>query len=112
MAQATVASNRVHFPGLNGLRFYAAVSVLVQHAEGLPVRCGMEKTSVLNHAFLPGTEAVNLFFVLSGFLITFLLLTEQDRSGDINVRKFYLRRALRIWPLYFLIVFLPSPSSQ
>ncbi|HTD92815.1 MAG TPA: acyltransferase, partial [Chitinophagaceae bacterium] len=44
---------------------------------------------------------VSIFFALSGFLITYLLQEEKDK-GDINVRKFYLRRILRIWPLYYL----------
>ena len=51
-----------------------------------------------------GRLSVTLFFVLSGFLITYLLLVEKQRSGQIAVRRFYLRRILRIWPLYFLVV--------
>lgn len=45
-----------------------------------------------------------MFFVLSGFLITHLLLTERKELGKIDLRRFYLRRVLRIWPLYFLTV--------
>ncbi len=44
------------------------------------------------------------FFVLSGFLITYILLEEKELSGKINLRNFYLRRVLRIWPLYFLVL--------
>ena len=51
-----------------------------------------------------GQLGVSLFFVLSGFLITYLLLAEQDIYGSISVKKFYSRRILRIWPLYYLIV--------
>jgi peptidoglycan/LPS O-acetylase OafA/YrhL len=51
-----------------------------------------------------GALGVNLFFVLSGFLITYLLLSEKERYGKINVLHFYMRRILRIWPLYFLMV--------
>jgi peptidoglycan/LPS O-acetylase OafA/YrhL len=47
---------------------------------------------------------VTIFFVLSGFLITYLLLIEHERLGRINVRKFYIRRILRIWPLYYLFL--------
>lgn len=48
--------------------------------------------------------AVSFFFTLSGFLITYLLLQETRRRGSVDVPAFYLRRALRIWPLYFLVV--------
>ena len=51
-----------------------------------------------------GKLGVGLFFVLSGFLITYLLLRERDRSGTVSVPNFYARRMLRIWPLYLLIV--------
>ncbi len=47
-----------------------------------------------------------LFFVLSGFLITYLLLSEELYNGSINIKNFYLRRVFRIWPLYFLIILL------
>lgn len=46
------------------------------------------------------------FFVLSGFLITYLLLVEKDKFGTIAIKKFYIRRILRIWPLYFFILIL------
>lgn len=49
---------------------------------------------------------VVFFFVLSGFLITFLLLKEKEQNNSIAIKKFYLRRALRIWPLYYLIFIL------
>jgi len=51
-----------------------------------------------------GTLGVTIFFVLSGFLITYLLLSEERAYKTIHVRQFYMRRMLRIWPLYYLIV--------
>lgn len=51
-----------------------------------------------------GGLGVVFFFVLSGFLITYLLLKEKENSGTISVIKFYSRRILRIWPLYFLLM--------
>lgn len=49
---------------------------------------------------------VIFFFVLSGFLITYLLLEERRVSATVSIKKFYMRRILRIWPLYYLIVIL------
>jgi peptidoglycan/LPS O-acetylase OafA/YrhL len=49
---------------------------------------------------------VYFFFVLSGFLITYLLITERARTGTVRVKQFYERRILRIWPLYYLLVLL------
>lgn len=84
--------SKVYFPNLNGLRFLAALSVMIYHFYGM---------SVLN-----GHLGVVLFFVLSGFLITYLLFVEKERTQKIDFKKFYWRRILRIWPLYFLILFL------
>lgn len=49
-----------------------------------------------------GRQGVTMFFALSGFLITYLLLEERERSGNIDLGAFYVRRILRIWPLYFV----------
>lgn len=51
-----------------------------------------------------GGIGVSIFFVLSGFLITYLLISEHEVSGNISVKNFYVRRVLRIWPLYYAIV--------
>ena len=51
-----------------------------------------------------GHLGVVLFFVLSGFLITLLLLKERELKHEINFKKFFMRRLLRIWPLYFLFI--------
>jgi peptidoglycan/LPS O-acetylase OafA/YrhL len=50
------------------------------------------------------TASLNIFFVLSAFLISTLLLRERELSGTLNLRAFYVRRILRIWPLYFLAI--------
>jgi peptidoglycan/LPS O-acetylase OafA/YrhL len=94
---------KVYFKGLNGLRFFAAFLVLMQHAESI-----REKYSLFNLAdytlFNSGATAVEFFFVLSGFLITYLLLEEEAGTGTINIRHFYMRRVLRIWPLYYILL--------
>lgn len=51
-----------------------------------------------------GGVAVTFFFVLSGFLITSLLLEEKARLGNIRLKRFFVNRALRIWPLYYLVL--------
>jgi hypothetical protein len=51
-----------------------------------------------------GEYGVHMFYVVSGFLITTLLLRERDRFGKISLRDFYIRRSLRIWPLYYAVV--------
>jgi peptidoglycan/LPS O-acetylase OafA/YrhL len=95
---------KTHFPGLNSLRFFAALFVLIGH---IPMNQGSLGLPNPHYGalFFRGAAAVSFFFTLSGFLITFLLLEEVRKTGDVHVRSFYLRRVCRIWPLYFLIVF-------
>jgi peptidoglycan/LPS O-acetylase OafA/YrhL len=51
-----------------------------------------------------GNFGVRLFFGISGFLITFLLVQEEQQTGTISLKNFYIRRALKIWPIYFLFI--------
>ena len=90
-----------YFNGLHGLRAIAAISILISHVS--QPEYSNFSTSILK--IKTGFDGVTLFFVLSGFLITFLLLNENKKS-KIDVKKFYFRRILRIWPLYFLITIL------
>ena len=92
------------FPGLNGLRFFAAMAVAFSHVELLKQYHGLPNAYDQPAVYELGRLSVTLFFVLSGFLITWLLLVEKQRTNDIDVRRFYVRRMLRIWPLYFLVV--------
>lgn len=96
---------KVYFPNLNGLRFIAASWVVIHHVEQF--RAIFKLPNAENNAFvqMAGQLGVNLFFVLSGFLITYLLLVEHSTYGQIKKLRFYIRRALRIWPLYYLVVF-------
>jgi peptidoglycan/LPS O-acetylase OafA/YrhL len=99
-----IMEKRVYFKNLNALRFFAAVAVIFHHVEqykfwsNLPNVWGNTSIDALGH------KAVSFFFVLSGFLITYLLMEEHKRTDDISIRNFYVRRILRIWPLYYLIV--------
>ena len=97
---------RVYFPNLNGLRFIAALLVIIHHIEQQKSDFGLANIFAWGPIQLFGELGVVLFFVLSGFLITYLLLEEERTTSAIGVRNFYIRRILRIWPLYFLIVIL------
>ncbi|HKO34851.1 MAG TPA: acyltransferase [Pyrinomonadaceae bacterium] len=98
---------KVYFPGLHGLRFCAAMMVVFSHVELMKDYHGHPNLYSSNLAiYESGRMGVTLFFVLSGFLISYLLLTETKVTGSISVKKFYGRRILRIWPLYYLLVFL------
>jgi peptidoglycan/LPS O-acetylase OafA/YrhL len=91
------------FPGLNGLRFLAAAMVVLMHIHNNMGISGLAQLPAWPILF-KGLYAVSFFFVLSGFLITWLLLQEQQQSRTIDVKKFYLRRVFRIWPLYFIVI--------
>ncbi|MFZ4798840.1 MAG: acyltransferase family protein [Bacteroidia bacterium] len=90
--------NELYLPGLNGLRTVAAVSVLFCHIIFTDFGVNFFFDWPIAH------YGVTLFFVISGFLITFLLLKEKERTQDISINKFYYRRILRIWPIYFLYI--------
>ncbi|MGV9011249.1 MAG: acyltransferase family protein [Flavobacteriales bacterium] len=101
-----MAAGKTYFPNLDGLRALAVSMVIVSHihsgkaAIGLPFAGDEERWKLLGHS------GVMFFFVLSGFLITYLILEEERKFGRIHVRYFEMRRILRIWPLYFLMVVL------
>ncbi len=94
---------KIQFPGLNGVRFIAALLVIVDHTELFKSYLGYPTLWVNSYSAYLGAFGVSIFFVLSGFLITYLLLEEQQEA-PIRIRHFYLRRILRIWPLYYLIL--------
>jgi peptidoglycan/LPS O-acetylase OafA/YrhL len=89
------------FGSLDGLRALSIVAVMWLHAWWeTPYYTRLEATPVLRQGFY----GVQVFFVVSGFLITTLLLREMERYGTISLRDFYIRRALRIWPLYYVVL--------
>lgn len=96
-------SEKIYLPGLNGLRALAACSVILAHVGENFVQNGLFQSSYFGTF---GGYAVTVFFALSGFLITYLLLKEIEKKSKIDVKKFYVRRILRIWPLYFFYIFL------
>lgn len=105
---ASAQKNKIFFPNLDGLRFTCFLAVFLYHCnETLFAKISNPKiASVLDFIFRNGNLGVNVFFVLSGFLITFLLIKEKELKGTISLGNFYIRRILRIWPLFYLCIFL------
>ena len=96
-------------PELDALRFFAFLAVFLFHfnrpvdlfvQHGIPRVIAQAATGLIE----TGVFGVDLFFVLSAYLITELLTREKETTGSLDVRGFYLRRILRIWPLYFAYI--------
>jgi peptidoglycan/LPS O-acetylase OafA/YrhL len=98
--------SRREIPSLFGLRGMAALAVVIYHYS--------EQRGIMAH--FPGPFAVTLFFELSGLLITWLLLKEMNQTGRVDLRQFYSRRVLRLFPLFYVVWILyriarPFPGS-
>jgi peptidoglycan/LPS O-acetylase OafA/YrhL len=104
---ARTSTARFYHPELDVLRFFAFLMVFCHHA--LPhdpafwTKLGVPDflAQLIAGVGTTGAFGVSVFFVLSSYLITELLLREKDLMGTLDVRSFYIRRILRIWPLYF-----------
>jgi peptidoglycan/LPS O-acetylase OafA/YrhL len=93
---STAGGHEGRIPGLDGLRGLAAVGIVMVHSAGMP---GFPANPEFKRLVgFVGGHSVPLFFVLSGYLITRLLLKEEMRNGRISLKNFYARRALRILP--------------
>ncbi|MBI4945078.1 MAG: acyltransferase [Bacteroidetes bacterium] len=96
--------NKNHFHTIDALRFFAFLLVFLQHipAFGITWYTSFNKW---------GANGVNFFFILSGFLISFFLIQEKIHTNSVDLKKFFIRRVLRIWPIYYvlLIVFFILP---
>jgi len=90
--------NSFYYPELDGLRFFAFLIVLIHHAPY------MKSFTLWKTVSEYGWMGVDLFLCLSAFLFSRLLYVEYQEKGKINIGYFYLRRALRIWPLYFFFL--------
>ena len=88
-----------YFKNLNGLRFIAAFLVIIHHIEQFKNLWNIPNFYYKSSIKSLGDVGVTVFFVLSGFLITYILLKEKQKTGTINIISFYIKRILRIWPL-------------
>lgn len=86
------------------LRFLAASAIIIHHIELLKGDLGLSTLWSNRILIIIGPICVTFFFVLSGFLITYFLLKEKDETKSISLKNFYLKRAIRILPLYYVIV--------
>lgn len=84
-----------YLPTLDGLRFLAFLLVLIHHLPRSPV-------PVLGYLHDQGWVGVHIFFALSAYLLARILVLEWKTRGDLSIWRFYARRCLRLWPLYYI----------
>jgi peptidoglycan/LPS O-acetylase OafA/YrhL len=95
------ASFNYYIPSLNGLRAISILLVIMGHS----LEQNLKSTDHLWILFLDNAKfGVNVFFVLSGFLITSMLLVEETKNNFISLKRFYLRRTFRIFPAYYFLL--------
>jgi peptidoglycan/LPS O-acetylase OafA/YrhL len=100
-------TERLYFKNLDSIRFFAALMVFLAHGIKPSYHyLGMDGTLLMRvlNTISSGGVGVSIFFVLSGFLISYLLISEYEVSGKVALKNFYVRRILRIWPLYYAVV--------
>jgi peptidoglycan/LPS O-acetylase OafA/YrhL len=101
-------NKKVNFPSLNGLRAISILFVIINHLSyQFHIFKGFEGNLILKPIIdlvSDGQFGVNVFFVISGFLITSLLIEEEKKHGKISWKKFYIRRTLRIFPAYYFLL--------
>jgi peptidoglycan/LPS O-acetylase OafA/YrhL len=101
-------SNKIYFENLDGFRFLLALIVFSSHSELYHVLTKIFPFPVLDRVFATlcnGFYGVSSFFVLSGFLISYLMIDENVTLGKFDLKNFYVRRIFRIWPLYYSVLF-------
>ncbi|HEY5745664.1 MAG TPA: acyltransferase [Chryseolinea sp.] len=99
------AAPKQYFPNLDGLRFVLAMIVFFGHSlfgATLISAVPFDFLKQLIRVFSQGSLGVSFFFTLSGYLITYLIIEEKETTGAFQIRNFYVRRVLRIWPLYYI----------
>lgn len=101
--------NKVNYPSINGLRAIGVILAILSH---LDIKYSIFK-NISENVFVElftnflhdGNLGVNIFFVVSGFLISSILLQEEKINGKVSIQNFYIRRTLRIFPAYYFLLF-------
>jgi peptidoglycan/LPS O-acetylase OafA/YrhL len=103
MAENSSPVKIARYPSLNGLRAISIIIVMLHH---LNLQYKIVPSVLVNYfpLLIDGQFGVNVFFVISGFLITSLLLSEEFSNRSISLKNFYIRRTLRIFPAYYFLL--------
>ena len=96
---------KLHFHSFDAFRFFAFLKVFLLHAPLVIAASNPSWMLWMNeHIRYGGGIGVSFFFVLSGFLITYILTFDKKKYGNISPKRFFIRRAFRIWPLFYALV--------
>ncbi|HZI69008.1 MAG TPA: acyltransferase [Hanamia sp.] len=98
-----VPNKKTYFPQIDSLRGLSFFAIFLFHTVRLP-RSNFLGDSFIRFIYGNLHLGVEIFFVLSAFLLTMLAFIEYDKNGDFSFKNYFTRRALRIWPLYFLLL--------
>jgi peptidoglycan/LPS O-acetylase OafA/YrhL len=104
-----MSSPKVYFENLDALRFIAFVFIFLGHALDTESTAVMQTDAYAlakHYIYIFGTTGFSFAFVLSSYVNTWVILEERQRAGTFSPWRYYIRRALRIWPLYFLVLFI------
>lgn len=100
-----LGQRKFYYPSLDGLRFFGFLLVFLHHVYQTTYTTNPVGNFFVTIFRTNGWVGVDLFLILSGFLVTTLFLKERAEFGNFSLKNFFLRRALRIWPLYYLALF-------
>ena len=108
MRTQIISKEKLKYPSLNGLRAISLVFVILLHEQvNRHIFDGINRNKFLyliTNFLCTGLLGVHVFFVISGFLITSLLLQEERQNKTVSLKNFYMRRTLRIFPAYYFVL--------
>jgi len=99
-------NNTGHIKGIDGLRYIGVFFVISFHVEWLKSLFNISSMANWYQQTQLVQGVMTMYFVISGFIITYILLEEKGKTGTIDVKKFYKKRMRRIWPVYYLTLFM------